>query len=208
MGSPALFDGPDTFVGALSGGIDLVAPDWRDIALSDVAIGLSRLARWNGQTRRPISVLEHTLVVASLAPAHALAVLLHDAHEYAIGDITRPMRRALEYFIGAGAIHALERMARDIDVAIARAVLEASVPSDARPGRGLAGQAIALAAEMRLPAVIAADNRALAIEDAEMRRASASEVRFYPEDAPDPDAMIADWLRQVARAATARFASA
>ena len=74
--------------------LDLLAPDWKQVKIGDIAHGLARIRRFNAQTRRPISVAEHSMSVAvRLAPRLALAGLLHDGHEYVIGDIvTRAWR--------------------------------------------------------------------------------------------------------------------
>src|SRR2546427_2904386 len=82
----------------LSGGrLDLLDPSPLDIEIADIAHGLARVARWNGQTRgvHPFSVAQHCLLVERLAhelrPALArtdkLTALLHDAPEYVIGDL-------------------------------------------------------------------------------------------------------------------------
>ncbi|MEL6197596.1 MAG: hydrolase, partial [Pseudomonadota bacterium] len=67
--------------------------------------GLSRVARWNGQTGgpHPFSVAEHSLLVErlmglakpSVSRAERLAALLHDAPEYVIGDMISPFKAAL-----------------------------------------------------------------------------------------------------------------
>ncbi len=76
-----------------------------DIELEDIAHGLARVARWNGQTigDHPFSVAQHSLVVEEIV-AHIrpdveakwrLAALLHDAPEYVIGDMISPFKAAL-----------------------------------------------------------------------------------------------------------------
>src|SRR4029079_12182729 len=67
-----------------------------------IAHGLARVARWNGQTigPHPLSVAQHTLVVEEIAAVVApeigaigrLAVMLHDAPEYVIGDLISPFK--------------------------------------------------------------------------------------------------------------------
>ena len=85
--------------------LDLLAPSPLDIEIEDIAHGLARVARWNGQTkgRHAFSVAEHSLLVEALA-AHfdpkldrrwRLAALLHDAPEYVIGDMISPFKAAL-----------------------------------------------------------------------------------------------------------------
>src|SRR5579863_1194622 len=75
--------------------LDLLDPSPLDIELEDIAHGLARVARWNGQTKGAhiFSVAQHCLLVEALARLRAprldrggrLAVLLHDAPEYVIG---------------------------------------------------------------------------------------------------------------------------
>jgi 5'-deoxynucleotidase YfbR-like HD superfamily hydrolase len=85
--------------------LDLLNPSPLDIEIEDIAHGLARVARWNGQTKGPhaFSVAQHCLLVEALL-AHAeknldrqarLAALLHDAPEYVIGDMISPFKTAL-----------------------------------------------------------------------------------------------------------------
>ena len=85
--------------------LDLLAPDPADIAIEDIAHGLARVGRWNGQTGGPhiFSVAQHSLLVEALfadawrpEPRHALAALLHDAAEYVMGDLISPLKAALD----------------------------------------------------------------------------------------------------------------
>jgi hypothetical protein len=85
--------------------LDLLDPSPLDIEIGDIAHGLARVARWNGQTTGPhgFSVAQHSLVVEEiaahiepgLAPRWRLAALLHDAPEYVIGDMISPFKAAL-----------------------------------------------------------------------------------------------------------------
>jgi hypothetical protein len=85
--------------------LDLLDPSPADIAIEDIAHGLARVARWNGQTLgdHAFSVAQHALVVeeivATVDPAVAgrwrLAALLHDAPEYVIGDLISPFKAAV-----------------------------------------------------------------------------------------------------------------
>jgi hypothetical protein len=85
--------------------LDLLDPSPMDIEIGDIAHGLARVARWNGQTLgdHPFSVAQHSVVVEEIA-AHLsaglearwrLAALLHDAAEYVIGDMISPFKAAL-----------------------------------------------------------------------------------------------------------------
>jgi hypothetical protein len=85
--------------------LDLLDPSPLDIEIDDIAHGLSRVARWNGQTAgaHPFSVAEHSLLVTDIVlrlkprarPAEQLYALLHDAPEYVIGDMISPFKAAL-----------------------------------------------------------------------------------------------------------------
>ncbi|MEM1345260.1 MAG: HD family hydrolase [Pseudomonadota bacterium] len=85
--------------------LDLLDPSPLDIEIEDIAHGLSRVARWNGQTlgEWPYSVAEHSLLVEEIvgrlnprAPKGLrLAALLHDAPEYVVGDMISPFKAAL-----------------------------------------------------------------------------------------------------------------
>jgi 5'-deoxynucleotidase YfbR-like HD superfamily hydrolase len=85
--------------------LDLLDPSPLDIEIADIAHGLARVARWNGQTRGAhiFSVAQHTLLVEAvmrelnprLDLRFRLAALLHDAPEYVIGDMISPFKAVL-----------------------------------------------------------------------------------------------------------------
>jgi 5'-nucleotidase len=86
--------------------LDLLDPSPLDIEIEDIAHGLARVARWNGQTggAHIFSVAQHTLLVDAILrqrTPHAvdrrlrLAVLLHDAPEYVIGDMITPFKAVI-----------------------------------------------------------------------------------------------------------------
>jgi 5'-deoxynucleotidase YfbR-like HD superfamily hydrolase len=85
--------------------LDLLNPSPLDIEIEDIAHGLARVARWNGQTKGPhaFSVAQHCLLVEALLLHEEdnldrqarLAALLHDAPEYVIGDMISPFKAAL-----------------------------------------------------------------------------------------------------------------
>jgi len=85
--------------------LDLLDPNPVDIEIADIAHGLARVARWNGQTSGPhaYTVAQHSLVVTDicrdLAPDWPVrwqrAALLHDAAEYVIGDLISPFKTAI-----------------------------------------------------------------------------------------------------------------
>jgi len=82
--------------------LDLLEPSPLDIEIDDIAHGLARVARWNGQTRgrHAFSVAQHSILVwdifCKLAPSPGgsdpLIALLHDAAEYVIGDMISPFK--------------------------------------------------------------------------------------------------------------------
>jgi len=85
--------------------LDLLDPSPLDIEIEDIAHGLARVARWNGQTKgeHAFSVAQHSVLVEhfvselwpTTSPADRLGALLHDAPEYVIGDMISPFKTAL-----------------------------------------------------------------------------------------------------------------
>ncbi|MDW3207404.1 MAG: HD family hydrolase [Alphaproteobacteria bacterium] len=85
--------------------LDLLNPSPVDIEIEDIAHGLSRVARWNGQTTGDwaFSVAQHSVMVEALAvelnpkltASQRLMALLHDASEYVVGDMISPFKAAI-----------------------------------------------------------------------------------------------------------------
>ncbi len=85
--------------------LDLLDPSPVDIEIEDIAHGLSRVARWNGQTsgEYSFSVVQHSVLVedfvSTIKPETSakwrMAALLHDAPEYVIGDMISPFKTAI-----------------------------------------------------------------------------------------------------------------
>ncbi|MBN9545069.1 MAG: HD family hydrolase [Alphaproteobacteria bacterium] len=85
--------------------LDLLEPSPLDIEIEDIAHGLARVARWNGQTKglHAFSVAQHSVLVerlvADLSPRLSrearLMALLHDAPEYVVGDLISPFKTAI-----------------------------------------------------------------------------------------------------------------
>lgn len=85
--------------------LDLLNPDPADVEIEDIAHGLARVARWNGQTvgDHALSVAQHVLIVEEIArdmnptweANWRLATLLHDAPEYVVGDLISPFKTAI-----------------------------------------------------------------------------------------------------------------
>jgi 5'-deoxynucleotidase YfbR-like HD superfamily hydrolase len=120
-GASAQIQGPEIMSGARHGDekprawqrmlsgrrLDLLAPSPDDIAIEDIAHGLARVARWNGQTfgDHAFSVAEHAVLVKEIASTlnpqwghhWQLAALLHDAPEYVVGDLISPFKAAIGF---------------------------------------------------------------------------------------------------------------
>ncbi|MGD9545188.1 MAG: hydrolase [Methylocystis sp.] len=85
--------------------LDLLDPSPLDVEIEDIAHGLARVARWNGQTvgAHIFSVAQHSLLVEKVAGAldpaigrtERLYMLLHDAPEYVIGDMISPFKAVI-----------------------------------------------------------------------------------------------------------------
>ena len=102
--------------------LDLIDPSPFDIEICDIAHGLARLARWNGQTKGPhaFTVAQHCILAEDIASAlkpnldakFRLAALLHDAPEYVVGDLISPFKAIM----GAGYKSFEERIQRAIHI--------------------------------------------------------------------------------------------
>lgn len=121
--------------------LDLLDPSPLDVEIEDIAHGLARVARWNGQTRgdHAFSVAQHSLVVEAAFSAarpqasagEQLAALLHDAPEYVIGDMISPFKAV----VGGGykvvehrlqrAIHLRFSLPADLPAMLAKAIKRA-----------------------------------------------------------------------------------
>ncbi|MEA2928813.1 MAG: 5-nucleotidase [Hyphomicrobiales bacterium] len=84
--------------------LDLLDPSPLDVEIADIAHGLARVARWNGQTAGAhiFSVAQHTLLVEAMARRRTSldrrarrAILLHDAPEYVVGDMITPFKAVI-----------------------------------------------------------------------------------------------------------------
>lgn len=139
--------------------LDLLQPSPADIEIADIAHGLARVARWNGQTvgEHALSVAQHCLVVEEIARGlagakdeewphtHALAALLHDAPEYVVGDLISPFKAAIGFDYKAfeirllEAIHARFGLPAQLPPAVARRIKMADQIAAYFEATGLAG---------------------------------------------------------------------
>lgn len=108
--------------------LDLLDPSPEDIAIEDIAHGLARVARWNGQTvgDHAFSVAQHVLIVEDICHAlhpqwrteYRLAALLHDAAEYVIGDLISPFKTAIGLDYKAFELRLLDAIYRRFSVPV------------------------------------------------------------------------------------------
>lgn len=72
-------------------------PRPEEIAIEDVAHGLSNVCRYGGHVRRFYCVAEHCLLMSLICPPEiAREALLHDLAEAYIGDMVRPLKHQPE----------------------------------------------------------------------------------------------------------------
>lgn len=194
-----------TVVTMISGAsIDLVAPDWKEVRLSDVAYGLAAIRRWNGQAHRHISVSEHSRRVGKIAATPMLLpALLHDAHEAYFGDLITPSLNAIARLAGPLVALIVDKIKFQLDVAIARQVLATFGPSKHEHGEEV--EALMLAGEMRLSSVKRADSRAAEIENAGLGR---TDKPTALEKALPDDLEAITWIEEVKQACLERYGAA
>lgn len=78
--------------------VPLLHPKPHDIKLRDIAHHLACINRFCGAPAIPFTVAQHSIVVAKdlerQSPRLGLLGLLHDGHEYVLGDMITPVKRA------------------------------------------------------------------------------------------------------------------
>ncbi len=135
--------------------LDLLDPSPLDIEIEDIAHGLARVARWNGQTNgeNAFSVAEHSLLVeaivgeldSTLDRRYRLAALMHDAPEYVIGDLISPFKAALSLDYRAfearllAAIHLRFGLPAELPAGVAKLIKRADKIAAFYEATGLAG---------------------------------------------------------------------
>lgn len=84
---------------------EILSPSAADVNWREVAHALSNLCRFTGHTRAFYSVAEHSFRVWEMAslmsdnPRVQLLALLHDAHEFVLGDKATPLQHALAQIV-------------------------------------------------------------------------------------------------------------
>lgn len=87
----------ETVSGAL---VDLLGPDPADIRLADMVHHLSRTCRYLGGCRPHYSVAQHSCIVAGLLKEEdRIHGLLHDGHEYLLGDMASPVKETIAFIV-------------------------------------------------------------------------------------------------------------
>lgn len=83
------------FVATYSGGrFWPLDPHIDDVKIEDIAHHLSMQCRYGGAGRKFYSTAEHCLHLSyTVSPENALAALLHDAGEYVVPDMVRPLKQ-------------------------------------------------------------------------------------------------------------------
>ncbi|MGZ6009281.1 MAG: YfbR-like 5'-deoxynucleotidase [Rhizomicrobium sp.] len=144
--------------------LDLLDPSPLDVEIEDIAHGLARVARWNGQTKgeHAFSVAQHCVLVeritADLNPRLTrevrLMALLHDAPEYVIGDLISPFKvvigtdyKALELKLQS-AIHLLFGLPAKLPAALSTLFKKADLISAYFEATQLAGFEIDIARKL------------------------------------------------------------
>ncbi len=162
--------------------LDLLNPDPVDIEITDIAHGLARVARWNGQTIGPhaFTVAQHSLIVADIC--HDLvddwpvqwqrAALLHDAAEYVVGDLISPFKTAIGHDYKTfeirllSAIHRRFDLPEKLDESIARTIKTADQIAAYFEATVLAGFSLEEAAQyFKSPMEHLTDARRVALEN-------------------------------------------
>jgi hypothetical protein len=181
--------------------LDLLDPRPGDIEIEDIAQGLSRVARWNGQTRgaQAFSVAQHSCVVADLferlrpraTAGERMAALLHDAPEYVIGDLISPFKAVIG------------RQYRQLEKRLLAAIhLRFAVPALPVPARRDIKQADAIAAWHEATALAGFSSDEAATWFADGRAFPLPDGALTPLDPAGAAALFLGRFRRIAEAGT------
>ena len=89
---------------------DPIQPEPGVFDLTDISHALSLLCRGNGHMKHFYSVAQHSIACAEEAKARGysarvqLGCLLHDASEAYLSDVTRPVKKDLDYYLKVEAL--------------------------------------------------------------------------------------------------------
>lgn len=93
---------PDPIVSTPHVEFDILNPTPDMVVLEDMVISLAREFRYTNLSSHPVAVLTHLHLCDAIAndmglddPQLRLLILLHDAHEYVMKDLCRPMKRLI-----------------------------------------------------------------------------------------------------------------
>lgn len=135
--------------------LDLLEPSPLDVEIEDIAHGLARVARWNGQTsgEHAFSVAQHSILVLDihlrlkpdLSLQDQMICLLHDAPEYVVGDMISPFKAVMGGDYSAvedrlqGAIHLRFSLPAKTPIALKKQIKKADIVSAFLEATHLAG---------------------------------------------------------------------
>jgi 5'-deoxynucleotidase YfbR-like HD superfamily hydrolase len=107
--------------------VSFLTPDPSSIDIGDICRHLSGLRRFNNATCRPWTVAAHSrlvhLIVKESVPhdyAAQLWAIMHDFHEFASGDLTSPLQKAIEALLPSGWASPIKTIQDALDRAIAQ----------------------------------------------------------------------------------------
>ncbi len=136
--------------------ISLNQPDQSSFLIEDIAHSLSMIPRFNGNLRKHYSVAQHSVLVSRLVPKqHAFRALMHDASEFALGDMSSPLKAKMPAYrkyesrmqdaihrafgIATACLPAVERLVKTADLQMLAAEKAQLMPFDDGPWSILEG---------------------------------------------------------------------
>lgn len=162
----------------------VLRPCHEEVELEDIAHSLANLCRYNGHTKHFYSVAQHSVYVSQVLldwtgdRKLALLGLLHDAAEAYMGDVTRPLKAALD--------ERAPGVLRKVEDRIQEAILERFALGRA-PAEIVSGTYQDMVWETAGAAwVKQADNVVLAAEMRDLLGAPKSNVGKWGGDLPEP----------------------